>query len=80
MEKNEVFYVSHRRSKYDILMEKLSAVLSTRSNRTETLGKLREELVSCPCPCGGLDPFVTQWGASSSVDFSALQLKTLSWT
>ncbi|XP_036680624.1 general transcription factor 3C polypeptide 1 isoform X3 [Balaenoptera musculus] len=36
-----------RRSKYDILMEKLSAVLSTRSNRTETLGKLREELGLC---------------------------------
>ncbi|KAB0394536.1 hypothetical protein E2I00_004116 [Balaenoptera physalus] len=36
-----------RRSKYDILMEKLSAVLTTRSNRTETLGKLREELGLC---------------------------------
>lgn len=36
-----------RRSKYDILMEKLSAMLSTRSNQIETLGKLREELVSC---------------------------------
>ncbi|XP_057604744.1 general transcription factor 3C polypeptide 1 isoform X2 [Hippopotamus amphibius kiboko] len=36
-----------RRSKYDILMEKLSAVLSARSNRTETLGKLREELGLC---------------------------------
>lgn len=28
-------------------MEKLSLVLSTRSNQIETLGKLREELVSC---------------------------------
>ncbi|XP_010989212.2 general transcription factor 3C polypeptide 1 isoform X1 [Camelus dromedarius] len=36
-----------RRSKYDILMEKLSVVLSTRSNQTETLGKLREELGLC---------------------------------
>ena len=36
-----------RRSKYDILMEKLSTLLSARNNRTETLGKLREELVSC---------------------------------
>ncbi|XP_005405198.1 PREDICTED: general transcription factor 3C polypeptide 1 [Chinchilla lanigera] len=36
-----------RRSKYDILMEKLSGMLSTRSNRTETLGKLREELGLC---------------------------------
>lgn len=35
-----------RRSKYDILMEKLSMMLSTRSNQIETLGKLREELVS----------------------------------
>uniref|UniRef100_A0A0U1RP70 General transcription factor III C 1 n=1 Tax=Mus musculus TaxID=10090 RepID=A0A0U1RP70_MOUSE len=33
-----------RRSKYDILMEKLSMMLSTRSNQIETLGKLREEL------------------------------------
>ncbi|XP_004439572.1 PREDICTED: general transcription factor 3C polypeptide 1 [Ceratotherium simum simum] len=36
-----------RRSKYDILMEKLSVVLSTRSNQIETLGKLREELGLC---------------------------------
>ncbi|XP_010621796.1 general transcription factor 3C polypeptide 1 isoform X1 [Fukomys damarensis] len=36
-----------RRSKYDILMEKLSGVLSTRSNRIETLGRLREELGLC---------------------------------
>uniref|UniRef100_A0A8C9DDC2 Ral transcription factor IIIC subunit 1 n=1 Tax=Prolemur simus TaxID=1328070 RepID=A0A8C9DDC2_PROSS len=36
-----------RRSKYDILMEKLSAMLSTRSNQMETLGKLREELGLC---------------------------------
>uniref|UniRef100_A0A9L0IWV0 Ral transcription factor IIIC subunit 1 n=1 Tax=Equus asinus TaxID=9793 RepID=A0A9L0IWV0_EQUAS len=36
-----------RRSKYDILMEKLSLVLSARSNQIETLGKLREELGLC---------------------------------
>ncbi|KAF6124687.1 general transcription factor IIIC subunit 1 [Phyllostomus discolor] len=36
-----------RRSKYDILMEKLSVVLSARSNQIETLGKLREELGLC---------------------------------
>uniref|UniRef100_A0A8C0WLD1 General transcription factor 3C polypeptide 1 n=1 Tax=Castor canadensis TaxID=51338 RepID=A0A8C0WLD1_CASCN len=36
-----------RRSKYDILMEKLSMMLSTRSNQMETLGKLREELGLC---------------------------------
>ncbi|XP_040829101.1 general transcription factor 3C polypeptide 1 [Ochotona curzoniae] len=36
-----------RRSKYDILMEKLSVVLSARSNRIETLGRLREELGLC---------------------------------
>uniref|UniRef100_A0A8B9Y541 Ral transcription factor IIIC subunit 1 n=1 Tax=Bos mutus grunniens TaxID=30521 RepID=A0A8B9Y541_BOSMU len=36
-----------RRSKYDILMEKLSTLLSARNNRTETLGKLREELGLC---------------------------------
>ncbi|XP_012587099.1 PREDICTED: general transcription factor 3C polypeptide 1 [Condylura cristata] len=36
-----------RRSKYDILMEKLSGLLSTRSNQIETLGKLREELGLC---------------------------------
>ncbi|XP_004856054.1 general transcription factor 3C polypeptide 1 isoform X2 [Heterocephalus glaber] len=36
-----------RRSKYDILMEKLSGMLSTRSNRIETLGRLREELGLC---------------------------------
>ncbi|XP_008564836.1 PREDICTED: general transcription factor 3C polypeptide 1 [Galeopterus variegatus] len=36
-----------RRSKYDILMEKLSVVLSTRSNQIETLAKLREELGLC---------------------------------
>uniref|UniRef100_A0A8C0IKT1 Ral transcription factor IIIC subunit 1 n=1 Tax=Chelonoidis abingdonii TaxID=106734 RepID=A0A8C0IKT1_CHEAB len=36
-----------RRSKYDILMEKLSSVLSTRSNKMETLGNLREELGLC---------------------------------
>ncbi|KFO88541.1 General transcription factor 3C polypeptide 1, partial [Buceros rhinoceros silvestris] len=33
-----------RRSKYDILMEKLSSMLSARSNQMETLGNLREEL------------------------------------
>ncbi|XP_060028731.1 general transcription factor 3C polypeptide 1 isoform X1 [Erinaceus europaeus] len=36
-----------RRSKYDILMEKLSMMLSTRSNQMETLGKLRQELGLC---------------------------------
>ncbi|NXA41538.1 TF3C1 factor, partial [Eudromia elegans] len=36
-----------RRSKYDILMEKLSSMLSTRSNQMETLGNLREELGLC---------------------------------
>ncbi|XP_076997566.1 general transcription factor 3C polypeptide 1 isoform X2 [Tamandua tetradactyla] len=36
-----------RRSKYDILMEKLSVVLSSRINHIETLGKLREELGLC---------------------------------
>ncbi|KAM5197952.1 general transcription factor 3C polypeptide 1 isoform 1-T1 [Hipposideros larvatus] len=36
-----------RRSKYDILMEKLSVVLSAQSNQIETLGKLREELGLC---------------------------------
>ncbi|NXI91835.1 TF3C1 factor, partial [Psophia crepitans] len=36
-----------RRSKYDILMEKLSSVLSARSNQMETLGNLREELGLC---------------------------------
>ncbi|NXY47646.1 TF3C1 factor, partial [Ceuthmochares aereus] len=36
-----------RRSKYDILMEKLSSILSARSNRIETLGNLREELGLC---------------------------------
>nr|XP_012320038.1 general transcription factor 3C polypeptide 1 [Aotus nancymaae] len=36
-----------RRSKYDILMEKLSGMLSTRTNHIETLGKLREELGLC---------------------------------
>ncbi|XP_009707373.1 PREDICTED: general transcription factor 3C polypeptide 1, partial [Cariama cristata] len=33
-----------RRSKYDILMEKLSSMLSARPNQMETLGNLREEL------------------------------------
>ncbi|KAJ1098406.1 hypothetical protein NDU88_003517 [Pleurodeles waltl] len=32
-----------RRSKYDILMEKMSAILKTRRNQTETLLSLREE-------------------------------------
>ncbi|XP_030338250.1 general transcription factor 3C polypeptide 1 isoform X4 [Strigops habroptila] len=36
-----------RRSKYDILMEKLSSMLSARSNHMETLGNLREELGLC---------------------------------
>ncbi|XP_001369962.2 general transcription factor 3C polypeptide 1 [Monodelphis domestica] len=36
-----------RRSKYDILMEKLSAMLSIRTNQMETLGCLREELGLC---------------------------------
>ncbi|XP_006148317.1 general transcription factor 3C polypeptide 1 isoform X1 [Tupaia chinensis] len=36
-----------RRSKYDVLMEKLSAMLSARNNRIETLGVLREELGLC---------------------------------
>uniref|UniRef100_A0A8C3IR40 Ral transcription factor IIIC subunit 1 n=1 Tax=Chrysemys picta bellii TaxID=8478 RepID=A0A8C3IR40_CHRPI len=36
-----------RRSKYDILMEKLSGMLSTRPNKMETLGNLREELGLC---------------------------------
>ena len=35
-------------------MEKLSGVLSTRSNQMETLGRLREELVSAwGGPCAG---------------------------
>lgn len=33
-----------RRSKYDILMEKMSSILKTRRNQTETLLNLREEL------------------------------------
>ncbi|XP_074866838.1 general transcription factor 3C polypeptide 1 isoform X2 [Carettochelys insculpta] len=36
-----------RRSKYDILMEKLSSILSARPNKMETLGNLREELGLC---------------------------------
>ncbi|XP_075292633.1 general transcription factor 3C polypeptide 1 isoform X2 [Opisthocomus hoazin] len=36
-----------RRSKYDILMEKLSSMLCARSNQMETLGSLREELGLC---------------------------------
>ncbi|XP_064886796.1 general transcription factor 3C polypeptide 1 isoform X1 [Columba livia] len=36
-----------RRSKYDILMERLSTTLSARSNQMETLGNLREELGVC---------------------------------
>jgi len=40
---NSLFLV--RRSKYDILMEKLSSMLSARPNQIETLGNLREELV-----------------------------------
>ncbi|XP_004615986.1 general transcription factor 3C polypeptide 1 [Sorex araneus] len=36
-----------RRSKYDILMEKLSVMLTTRPNQMETLGRLREELGLC---------------------------------
>ncbi|XP_027539298.1 general transcription factor 3C polypeptide 1 isoform X3 [Neopelma chrysocephalum] len=36
-----------RRSKYDILVEKLSSMLSARSNQMETLGNLREELGLC---------------------------------
>uniref|UniRef100_A0A8C3LHT2 General transcription factor IIIC subunit 1 n=1 Tax=Chrysolophus pictus TaxID=9089 RepID=A0A8C3LHT2_CHRPC len=36
-----------RRSKYDILMEKLSSMLSARPNQIETLGNLREELGLC---------------------------------
>ncbi|NXI44516.1 TF3C1 factor, partial [Galbula dea] len=36
-----------RRSKYDILMEKVSSMLSARSNQMETLGNLREELGLC---------------------------------
>lgn len=37
-----------RRSKYDILMEKLSGMLSGRAGQMETLGNIREELVSPP--------------------------------
>ncbi|KAM6249709.1 general transcription factor 3C polypeptide 1 isoform 2-T2 [Porphyrio hochstetteri] len=36
-----------RRSKYDILMEKLSGMLSAHPNQMETLGNLREELGLC---------------------------------
>ncbi|XP_030315833.1 general transcription factor 3C polypeptide 1 isoform X2 [Calypte anna] len=36
-----------RRSKYNILMETLSSMLSARSNQMETLGNLREELGLC---------------------------------
>ncbi|NXT27371.1 TF3C1 factor, partial [Syrrhaptes paradoxus] len=36
-----------RRSKYDILMEKLSSMLSARPKQMETLGNLREELGLC---------------------------------
>ncbi|KYO44577.1 general transcription factor 3C polypeptide 1 isoform A [Alligator mississippiensis] len=36
-----------RRSKYDILMEKLSSMLNARPNQMETLGNLREELGLC---------------------------------
>lgn len=34
-----------RRSKYDILMEKLSGMLSSRPGQMETLGNIKEELV-----------------------------------
>ncbi|XP_068003315.1 general transcription factor 3C polypeptide 1 isoform X2 [Melanerpes formicivorus] len=36
-----------RRSKYDILMEKVSSMLTARSNQMETLSHLREELGLC---------------------------------
>ncbi|NXF91920.1 TF3C1 factor, partial [Eubucco bourcierii] len=36
-----------RRSKYDILMEKVSSMLNARSNRMETLSHVREELGLC---------------------------------
>ncbi|XP_053132773.1 general transcription factor 3C polypeptide 1 isoform X3 [Hemicordylus capensis] len=36
-----------RRSKYDILMEKLSGILSTRPGQMDTLGHIREELGLC---------------------------------
>uniref|UniRef100_F7CWX1 Ral transcription factor IIIC subunit 1 n=1 Tax=Ornithorhynchus anatinus TaxID=9258 RepID=F7CWX1_ORNAN len=36
-----------RRSKYDILMEKLTTMLSTRTHQMDTLGALREELGLC---------------------------------
>ncbi|NXN15434.1 TF3C1 factor, partial [Indicator maculatus] len=36
-----------RRSKYDILMEKVSSMLNARSNQMETLSHLREELGLC---------------------------------
>uniref|UniRef100_A0A8D2J9I0 General transcription factor IIIC subunit 1 n=1 Tax=Varanus komodoensis TaxID=61221 RepID=A0A8D2J9I0_VARKO len=36
-----------RRSKYDILMEKLSSLLSSRPSQMETLGNIREELGLC---------------------------------
>ncbi|XP_038618303.1 general transcription factor 3C polypeptide 1 isoform X2 [Tachyglossus aculeatus] len=36
-----------RRSKYDILMEKLTTLLSTRTHQMDTLGALREELGLC---------------------------------
>ena len=76
-----MFCVSHRRSKYDILMEKLSTLLSARNNRTETLGKLREELVSCWLPSWGAECVRAPVGIFVKWRLHALQSRALlrSW-
>ena len=62
-------------------MEKLSGMLSTRSNHIETLGKLREELVSCPgLHTSGADSICAAVEIFVKCRFSALQLKALLWT
>lgn len=55
-----------RRSKYDILMEKLSGMLSGRPGQMETMGNIREELVSPPLLCwpgGCLACLAVSWGS-----------------
>ncbi|XP_029432764.1 general transcription factor 3C polypeptide 1 [Rhinatrema bivittatum] len=56
-----------RRNKYDILMEKVSSLLSVRPNQMETLGKLREELGLCERPFKRVYQYLTAAGSAKVI-------------
>uniref|UniRef100_H9GNA3 Ral transcription factor IIIC subunit 1 n=1 Tax=Anolis carolinensis TaxID=28377 RepID=H9GNA3_ANOCA len=56
-----------RRTKYDILMEKLSSMLSSRPSRMETLGNIKEELGLAEKTCKRLSQYMLNAGLGKIV-------------